>query len=117
MLSVCKPYLAFLPCADRLEVVDPETNIAFPKTMHIESKVRIPDMTLLGVGVRKVSFLKVKVYSIGFYADLSNPNLKVCWLHTSLTIHRLIQAADPRRCHPRGKARIPGPQHYLLRPH
>ena len=46
--------------------------------MHIESKVRIPDMTLLGVGVRKVSFLKVKVYSIGFYADLSNPNLKVC---------------------------------------
>ncbi|KAL1738772.1 hypothetical protein HDZ31DRAFT_69634 [Schizophyllum fasciatum] len=57
--------------------VDPETNIAFPKTMHIESKVRIPDMTLLGVGVRKVSFLKVKVYSIGFYADLSNPDLKI----------------------------------------
>ncbi|KAI4520504.1 hypothetical protein K525DRAFT_257470 [Schizophyllum commune Loenen D] len=67
------------PPAEKEEdvVVDPETNIAFPKTMHIESKVRIPDMTLLGVGVRKVSFLKVKVYSIGFYADLSNPNLKI----------------------------------------
>ncbi|KAL1739026.1 chalcone isomerase [Schizophyllum fasciatum] len=61
----------------RTLTLDPETNITFPKTMHIESKVRIPDMTLLGVGVRKVSFLKVKVYSIGFYADLSNPDLKI----------------------------------------
>ena len=92
MSSVCKLHCACSLYAHRHEAVDPETNIAFPKTMHIESKVRIPDMTLLGVGVRKVSFLKVKVYSIGFYADLSNPNLKVCRMHTSLTTYLVTYA-------------------------
>jgi hypothetical protein len=57
--------------------VDPSTSIAFPKTMHIPSTVPIPDLTLVGVGVRTVSFLRVKVYSVGFYADLNNPALKV----------------------------------------
>lgn len=78
-LSVQQPiHLDAPPLSSEEDVaIDPETNIAFPKTMHIESKVRIPDMTLLGVGVRKVSFLKVKVYSVAFYADLSNPDLKI----------------------------------------
>jgi len=34
-------------------------------------------MTLVGVGVRSVSFLGIKVYSVAFYADLDNPNLNV----------------------------------------
>lgn len=34
-------------------------------------------MELVGLGVRTVSFLGIKVYSVGFYADLNNPNLKV----------------------------------------
>ncbi len=34
-------------------------------------------MTLVGLGVRTVSFIGIKVYSVGFYADLNNPDLKV----------------------------------------
>lgn len=41
------------------------------------SKIKLPELTLLGVGVRTVSFLGIKVYSVGFYADLENPDLKV----------------------------------------
>ena len=58
-------------------IVDPDTNIAFPTTLVIPSKVRLPPYSLLGLGVRKVSFLGIKVYSVAFYADLSSPNLKV----------------------------------------
>ncbi|KAI0322308.1 chalcone-flavanone isomerase-domain-containing protein [Amylostereum chailletii] len=57
--------------------VDPDTSIEFPKHLRIQSKVPFPAFTLLGVGVRTVSFLGIKVYSVGFYADLSNPNLKI----------------------------------------
>ncbi|OCH96670.1 hypothetical protein OBBRIDRAFT_787236 [Obba rivulosa] len=58
-------------------VVDPATSIAFPKTLRIPSKAPLPTFSLVGVGVRTVSFLGIKVYSIGFYADLSNPNIRV----------------------------------------
>jgi hypothetical protein len=57
--------------------VDKATSIAFPKTLRINSKVPLPDFTLVGVGVRTVSFLGIQVYSVGFYADLANPKLKV----------------------------------------
>ncbi|KAH9487093.1 hypothetical protein JR316_0001161 [Psilocybe cubensis] len=57
-------------------VVDPATSIAFPKIMRIPSNTKTPPLTLVGVGVRTVSFLGVKVYSIAFYADLNNPHLK-----------------------------------------
>ncbi|KAI0067760.1 hypothetical protein BV25DRAFT_1911641 [Artomyces pyxidatus] len=58
-------------------VADPATSIEFPTTLHIPAKVPTPSYTLIGVGVRTVSFLKIKVYSVGFYADLSNPNLTI----------------------------------------
>ena len=58
-------------------VVDPSTSITFPKTMHIPFRVPIPDLSLIGVGVRTVSFLGIKVYSVAFYADLNNPMLQV----------------------------------------
>ena len=58
-------------------VADPSTSITFPKTLYIPSKVPIPDLSLIGVGVRTVSFLRVKVYSVAFYADLDNPALQV----------------------------------------
>lgn len=61
----------------RYVVVDPNTSIPFPKTMHIPSRIPIPDLTLVGVGVRTVSFLGIKVYSVAFYADLNNPMLQV----------------------------------------
>lgn len=57
--------------------VEPATSIEFPTTLQIPSKGALPEFTLLGVGVGVVSFLKIKVYSSAFYADLSNPNLKV----------------------------------------
>jgi len=37
----------------------------------------LPTFTLVGLGVRTVSFLGIKVYSIGFYADLQNPELNL----------------------------------------
>jgi len=58
-------------------LVEPATSIEFPTTLRIPSKGALPEFTLLGVGVGVVSFLKIKVYSSAFYADLSNPNLKV----------------------------------------
>ncbi|KAH9982946.1 chalcone-flavanone isomerase-domain-containing protein [Lactifluus volemus] len=58
-------------------VVDPATSIEFPTILRIPSKGTLPEFTLIGVGVRVVSFLKIKVYSVAFYADLSNPNLKI----------------------------------------
>ncbi|KAF8887976.1 chalcone-flavanone isomerase-domain-containing protein [Gymnopilus junonius] len=58
-------------------LVDPATSIPFPKVMRVPSKVMIPPLTLVGVGVRTVSFLGVKVYSVAFYADLNDPNLKI----------------------------------------
>ncbi|KAH6917550.1 chalcone-flavanone isomerase-domain-containing protein [Coprinopsis sp. MPI-PUGE-AT-0042] len=58
-------------------VVDPATSIEFPKTITVPAKTKIPPLSLVGLGVRTVSFLGIKVYSVGFYADLDNPNLKV----------------------------------------
>jgi hypothetical protein len=54
--------------------VDPATSIKFPTVLRLEGE---PEMTLLGVGVRTVSFLSIRVYSVGFYADLANVDLKV----------------------------------------
>ncbi|KAI5124422.1 hypothetical protein M0805_008306 [Coniferiporia weirii] len=56
---------------------DPDTGIEFPETLVIPSRVRLPPLTLVGLGVRRVSFLGIKVYSVGFYADLTNPHLKI----------------------------------------
>lgn len=57
--------------------LDPATSIAFPKTLRIPSKTPLPEFSLVGLGVRTVSFLGIKVYSVGFYADLTNPSLKI----------------------------------------
>ncbi|KAH7915112.1 chalcone-flavanone isomerase-domain-containing protein [Hygrophoropsis aurantiaca] len=56
---------------------DPATSIAFPTTLRIPSKFPLPNFSLVGVGVRTVSFLGIKVYSVGFYADLANPKLNI----------------------------------------
>jgi len=58
-------------------VVDPATSIAFPAELHIPSRTPLPTFTLIGVGVRTVSFLGIQVYSAGFYADLSRSHLKI----------------------------------------
>ena len=47
-------------------LVEPETSVAFPHTIQPPS---CPPLMLIGLGVRKVSFLKIKVYVVGFYAD------------------------------------------------
>ncbi|KIJ45570.1 hypothetical protein M422DRAFT_227207 [Sphaerobolus stellatus SS14] len=53
-------------------VKDPATGIEFPKTLKVPSRFPLPTYTLVGVGVRKVSFLGINVYSVGFYADLDS---------------------------------------------
>jgi hypothetical protein len=57
--------------------VDEDTSVAFPKVLKVQSRTPLPAFTLVGVGVRTVSFLGIRVYSVGFYADLANPRLKV----------------------------------------
>ncbi|KAF9452550.1 hypothetical protein P691DRAFT_721626 [Macrolepiota fuliginosa MF-IS2] len=59
------------------KVVDPATSIAFPKILKVPATVPIPPLTLVGLGVRTVSFIGIKVYSVGLYADLENPNLRI----------------------------------------
>ncbi|OCB91636.1 Chalcone-flavanone isomerase [Sanghuangporus baumii] len=51
---------------------DPATGIEFPEALVIPSRVRLPPFQLVGLGVRTVSFVNLKVYSVAFYADLSN---------------------------------------------
>jgi len=58
-------------------LVDPATSLEFPTTLRRPFRCALPEFTLIGVGVRTVSFLKIKVYSAAFYADLTNPNLKI----------------------------------------
>ncbi|WWC64182.1 uncharacterized protein I303_106790 [Kwoniella dejecticola CBS 10117] len=49
--------------------VDPDTNIQFPLDLSPSLSTPSPGLSLVGLGVRKVSFLRVKVYSAGFYLD------------------------------------------------
>lgn len=64
-------------CLAQPQLVEPATSIEFPTILRIPSKGALPEFTLLGVGVRVVSFLRIKVYAAALYADLTNPNLKV----------------------------------------
>lgn len=64
--------------------------------MSIPSKIKIPTMTLVGVGVRTVSFLGVKVYSVAFYADLDNPNLNVSRFVRTISGHKVEDASDSK---------------------
>ncbi|CAE6516604.1 unnamed protein product [Rhizoctonia solani] len=75
------------------ERLDPATSIKFPTSLRLDGE---PEMTLLGLGVRKVSFLGMKVYSVGFYADLSkvdNKALRQC-KSPDECIHLLIQTTS-----------------------
>lgn len=57
--------------------VDADTGIAFPRALRVPSQFTQAPLSLVGVGVRTVSFLGIQVYSIGFYADLSSPALHI----------------------------------------
>jgi len=50
----------------KLTAVDTATSVAHPLTLTPSSA---PELALVGVGVRTVSFLSFKVYSAGFYAN------------------------------------------------
>lgn len=54
-------------------LVDPDTQIPFPIRLPLTS-LSSPNLSLVGLGVRKVSFLRVKVYSVGFYLEESLTN-------------------------------------------
>ncbi|GJJ09465.1 hypothetical protein Clacol_003688 [Clathrus columnatus] len=62
----------FLDASTSIDLVrDIATDIEFPAVLRIPSRFPLPEYTLLGVGVRKVSFFGIKVYSVAFYADLT----------------------------------------------
>lgn len=46
---------------------DPATDIRFPTTLSLTTPS--PILSLIGIGVRTVSFLRVKVYSAAFYLE------------------------------------------------
>lgn len=84
--------------------VDPATSIAFPKTLRVPANIPIPPLTLVGLGVRTVSFINIKVYSVGLYADLDDPNLHVSFRRSSpqeTSDHLLLQV--PRDLTPEDK--------------
>lgn len=58
-----------MPTIQRICLVEPSSLTEFPTTLDIDAST---PLTLVGVGVRKVSFLRVTVYAVGFYADLSS---------------------------------------------
>ena len=84
-------------------VADPATGVEFPETLIVPSRVRLPPFKLVGVGVRTVSFLRMKVYSVAFYADLSNPSLKVRMELMSLGIRYSLCAQIPENVSPEEK--------------
>lgn len=51
-------------------IVDNATSIQFPQTLR-PLALSNTALTLVGLGVRTVSFLRVKVYSAGFYVEES----------------------------------------------
>lgn len=53
--------------ADAPAAVDPETDMQFAPFLQLTTSTS--PLALIGLGVRKVSFLRVKVYSAGFYLD------------------------------------------------
>ncbi|CAE7139145.1 unnamed protein product [Rhizoctonia solani] len=63
---------------------DPATSIRFPTSLKLDGESK---MTLLGLGVRKVSFLGIQVYSVGFYADVNKVDTKT-----------LRQCKSPEEC-------------------
>ncbi|KAF8213421.1 chalcone-flavanone isomerase-domain-containing protein [Mycena galopus ATCC 62051] len=62
---------------DSDSVVDPDSGITFPRTIRVPGQFKSGPLELIGLGVRTVSFLGIQVYSIGFYADLTSPTLKI----------------------------------------
>ena len=47
--------------------VDPDTKLEFPTLLNLATPT--PPLTLVGLGVRTVTFLRIKVYSAGFYLE------------------------------------------------
>lgn len=99
--------------------VDPATSVEFPKSLRVPSRLPLPPHSLLGVGVRTVSFLGINVYSVGFYADLTSQKLKVRLSALAWTpmLTREDAAADPHHCHTRGENQLYSPKHFLRPPH
>jgi hypothetical protein len=67
--GLCEVCAAPLPHALGVDApVDPDTQIPFPVHLPLTTPLS-PSLSLVGLGVRKVSFLRVKVYSVGFYLE------------------------------------------------
>ncbi|KAJ9124217.1 hypothetical protein QFC22_001015 [Naganishia vaughanmartiniae] len=79
-------------------VVDPATSISFPQTLK---SLALPgsSLSLVGLGVRTVSFLRVKVYSAGFYLEdsaLQSLRNQAEWKHLRDGFTRALLARQKR---------------------
>ena len=57
---------------------DPASDVEFPLTLTPESAPPGTQLTLVGLGVRTVSFLGIQVYSVGLYVDMNHLPKSVC---------------------------------------
>ncbi|ORX38909.1 chalcone-flavanone isomerase-domain-containing protein [Kockovaella imperatae] len=87
--------------------VDPDTEVRFPVSFIPTSPC--PPLHLVGLGVRKVSFLRVKVYSAGFYIEESRiKNLHhVPGWHNFTALH-LLTPPSPSGSDPLGAPQMTG---------
>lgn len=63
------PPLIVLNDPPNRSILDPSTQLEFPAELEPQNLKLTEPMRLVGLGVRTVSFLAVKVYVAGFYAD------------------------------------------------
>ncbi|EGG09289.1 uncharacterized protein MELLADRAFT_96331 [Melampsora larici-populina 98AG31] len=63
------PPLIELSNLDDIPMIDPDTQIEFSKKLESNENNGQEPLRLIGLGVRTVSFLGVRVYSAGFYVD------------------------------------------------
>ena len=92
--ATCGVFLCCLQCLfdeSTFGSVDPATSIAFPVTLQPPSS---PPLTLIGLGVRTVSFLRIKVYSVAFYADMRNIEVRLCHV-TQFPVFNFVRCPRP----------------------
>ena len=63
-------YTPFTLSVHKLTAADTATDMSFPIELTLTTPT--PLLSLVGLGVRTVSFLRVKVYSAGFYVEAAD---------------------------------------------
>ncbi|KAG0091038.1 hypothetical protein BGZ93_009037 [Podila epicladia] len=92
-------------------VIDPDSNAEFPQTIPSEDG---SPARLLGLGVRKITFLKVQVYVIGLYAKASDLDDHTSRFRALPEVQK-FQRQDNVSCDTAFKAMVQTPIELILR--